>query len=151
MKRFFVLAGMLILAGGVFAGPDSARPVGLVHTRVIRDFVLRFDEVSYAQWTPDGKGSTMYFIRDGFHNRAVYDAYGRWKYSLIFYDEARMPRDVRTVVKREYFDFGITVVEEVQTVAGRAWLVHLEDKSTIKIVRVNTEGEMETMEEFYRL
>jgi hypothetical protein len=150
MKRFFVLAGLLVLAGGVFAGPDSARPVGVVHARVMRDFVLRFDEVSYARWTADNKGSTMYFIKDGFHNRAIYDLKGRWQYSLIFYNESKLPRDIRTAVKRENFDQAITVVEEVQTVDGKAYLVHLEDKSTIKTVKVTTDGEMETIEEFFK-
>lgn len=148
MKRFFILAGLLVLAGGVFAGPDSARPVAIVHAKVMRDFVLRFDEVSYARWMADDKGSTMYFIKDGFNNRAVYDAGGRWLYSLMYYNEAKLPRDIRAVVKREYFDFDITVVEEVQTKDGKAYLVHLEDESTFKIVKVSTDGEMEIREEF---
>src|SRR6266404_4904922 len=107
MKRFVILASLLVLAGSVFAGVDSARPVELVHAKVLRDFVLRFDEVSYARWMPDSKGSTMYFIKDGFQSRAVYDVNGRWKYSLMLYGESKLPRDIRAVVKRQYFDLGI--------------------------------------------
>jgi hypothetical protein len=164
MKRFFILASFLAMGSGVFAGPGSGapagpgsgvlagpgsgRPVSIVQARVLRDFMLRFDEVSLARWMTDGKGSTMYFMKDGFLNRAGYDLKGSWKYSLIFYGESKLPRDVRAVVKREYFDFGITIAEEVQTTAGKAYLIHLEDKSTHKIVRVNMDGEMDTLEEY---
>ena len=153
MKRLFVLAGMLVLAGGVFADPVSARPVSasIIHARVMRDFVLRFDEVSYSRWIPDRRGSTMYFEKDGFSNRAIYDAKGRWQYSLLFYDEARMPRDIRKAVKREYFDFTITSVEEIETVAGKAYFVHLEDRTMIKIVKVHEDGETEIAEEFGKI
>lgn len=151
MKKLFILASVLVLAGGVFAGPRTAKPVSIIHARVMRDFVLRYDDVSYAQWMSDGKGSTMYFIKDGFRSRAVYDAKGRWLYSLVSYGEAGMPHDIRTVVKRENFDLAITGVQEVQTEAGKAWIVHLEDNANLKIVKVTMDREMETMDEFRKL
>jgi hypothetical protein len=151
MKSFFALAILMVMAGEGFAGPGAARPVSIVHAKVMKDFILRYDDVSYARWMTDGKGSTMYFVKDGFHNRAVYDLRGTWKYSLIYYDEARMPREVRKVVKREYYDFGITAVQEVQTEVGNAWFVHLEADGDCKIVKVYMDGEMETVEEFHKL
>jgi hypothetical protein len=151
MKRFLVLASLLALAGGVFARPARPLPVSIVHAKVIRDFILRYDDVSEARWLPGRKGSTMYFVKDGFNNRAVYDLYGNWRYSMIFYQEAQLPKDIRRVVRREYFDLDITVVQEVQTEAGKAYFVHLEDQSNLKIVKVNTDGEMETIEEFQKI
>jgi hypothetical protein len=150
MKRFIALAIIMVMAGGSFAAPGSARPVSIVHAKVMRDFILRYDDVSYARWSSDGKWSTMYFVKDGFHNRAVYDEKGRWQYSLIYYDEVKMPREVRKVVKREYFDSKITAVEEVQVEAGKAWFIHLEEGINCKIVKVYMDGEMETVEEFFK-
>ena len=148
MKRFFALAIFVVMAGEGFAAPGSARPVSIVHAKVMRDFILRYDDVSYATWSTDGKGSTVYFVKDGFHDRAVYDARGKWQYSLLYYDEARMPREVRRTVKREYIDSKITAVEEVQVEAGKAWFVHLDEDTDYKIVKVYMDGEMETVEEF---
>jgi hypothetical protein len=150
MKKILVLAGMLAMAVGVFAGKDSPLPVSIVHAKVMRDFILRFDEVSFARWLPDRNGSSMYFIKDGFHNRAAYDLSGRWQYSIVNYDEARMPKDVRTVVKRQYFDFSILVVQEVRTPDGMAYFIHLQDQDNFKVVRVDSELNMETMQEFHR-
>lgn len=148
MKRFFVLASLLFRA--FFADAYTARPVSSVHARVIRDFVLRFDRVSTARWMPEKKGSTMYFTKDGFNNRAGYDANGRWLYTLVSYDEGQLPRDIRATVKQEYYDYAITVVQEIQNSNGRAYFVHLEDEKTIRIVKVNPEREMETVDEFHK-
>jgi hypothetical protein len=148
MKRFIALAILVVMAGEGFAAPDSGRPVSIVHAKVMRDFILRYGDVSYARWSADEKGSTMYFVKDGYHNRAMYDVRGVWQYSLLYYDEARMPREVRRTVKREYFDSRITAVEEVQVEAGKAWFVHLEEGVQCKIVKVYMSGEMETVEEF---
>jgi hypothetical protein len=41
----------------------------------------------------------------------------------------------------------ITLVEEVQAPNGKVYIVHLEDKSNIKILKVNDEGEMEIMQD----
>lgn len=151
MKRFFVLASLLALAGGVFAHPDRPLPVSTVHAKVIRDFILRYEDVSAVRWLPSHRGSTMYFVKDGFNNRAIYDLGGRWLYSMVFYQEAQLPKDIRRVVRREYFDLAITIVQEVQTEAGKAYFVHLEDQSNLKIVKVSMDGEMETIEEFQKI
>ena len=59
-----------------------------------------------------------------------------------------MPRDIRVVVKRMYYDYSITLVQEVQTAQNGVYLVYLEDAKTTRIVKVSAEGEMETMELF---
>lgn len=146
MKRLFVLTSLLFR--GLFADAYTVRPVSSVHARVIRDFVLRFEKVSSARLMPEKKGSTMYFIKDGFNNRAGYDANGRWLYSLVSYNEGKLPRDIRAVVKSAYYDDAITVVQEIQNINGRAWFVHLEDETTVKIVKVTAEKDMETVDEF---
>jgi hypothetical protein len=151
MKKLIILAGMLVLAGSIFASPGPRLPLSIVHATVLRDFILRFDDVTASRWVKSDKGSTMYFTKDGYNNRAVYDHKGKWQYALLFYNEAKMPHDIRAVVKREYYDFDISVVEEVWATAGKAWLVHLEDESTHRIVKVNTDLEMETMEEYVKL
>lgn len=148
MKRIIILASMLALAGEVFAGGNSVKPVSIIHANVMRDFILRYDDVSFARWLPDHKGSTMYFTMDGFNDKAVYDANGRWKYSLIYYDGSKLPRDIRDMIGKEYFDFDIKVVEEVQAGAGKAYFVHLENERRLKLVHVTTDGEKEELEDF---
>jgi hypothetical protein len=118
-----------------------------INARAIKDFNGRFTDANNAMWFSDRNGFTTYFIKDGFGDRVFYDKKGHWEYSLIFYSEDKLPRDVRTSVKSTYFDMAITLVEEVQTTDAKVYIVHLEDKSNIKILKVNDQGEYEILQD----
>jgi hypothetical protein len=121
-----------------------------INAKAVKDFNVRFNHSSNAMWFSDRNGFVSYFVQNGYGNRAYYDKKGRWQYSLIFYGEDKLPRDIRTIVRSTYFDLAITLVEEVQTTEGMVYIVHLEDKSSIKLVKVNKEGEMETMQDLIK-
>ncbi len=70
--------------------------------------------------------------------------------SLIIYDEDKCPRDIRATIKSLFFDFDIILVEEVQNRKGTVFIFYLQDKSSIRIVRVNNENEVEVLQEFDR-
>ncbi len=93
-------------------------------------------------WFSDQNGFESYFVQNGFGNRAFYGKKGHWLYSLILHTEHELPSDVRASIKSIYFDFAITLVEEVQTNYGVFYIVNLEDKSNIKILKVNDLGEI---------
>ena len=118
-----------------------------INAKAIKDFNARFNGVNNAMWFSDRNGFTSYFVKDGFGNRAFYDKKGHWQYSLIFYSEDKLPRDVRAAVKSTYFDMAITLVEEVQTTDGKVYILHLEDKANIKILKVNDMGEYEILQD----
>ena len=118
-----------------------------INAKAIKDFQERFSNAGNAMWFSDPNGFVTYFVKDGYGDRVFYDKKGRWQYSLIFYGEDKLPRDVRAIVRSTYFDLSITLVEEVQTNNGMVYIVHLEDKSNIKILKVSKEGEMEIMQE----
>jgi hypothetical protein len=121
-----------------------------VNVKATKDFKGRFADASNPMWFSDRNGLVSYFVKDGLGNRAFYDKKGRWQYSLLFYSQDKLPRDIRTIVRSTYFDMNITLVEEVQTNDGMVYLVHLEDKSNIKILKVSKEGEMETLQDLIK-
>jgi hypothetical protein len=126
----------------------NASDASTINLKAIKDFKTRFAAATDEKWfTMDG-GYMSYFKQDGYGDRAYYDKKGRWQYSLKFYGENKLPRDVRAQVKSTYYDFTITVVELIEVGDRCAYLVHLEDASNIKIVRVTDEGEMTVLEEF---
>jgi hypothetical protein len=140
------IRNMAALESPAFMGtyvPDTKN----ISAKAIKDFQGRFNGASNTLWFSDRNGFVSYFVQDGYGDRVFYDKKGHWQYSLIFYGEDKLPRDIRAVVKSTYFDLAITLVEEVQTNDGMAYIVHLEDKSNIKLVKVNKEGEMAIMQE----
>ena len=120
-----------------------------VNIWAVRDFLNRFEEVNNVLWFAIPKGGyEAYFVRDGYGDRVTYDKSGGWLQSLITYDEDKCPRDIRAAVKSLFFDFDIFLVEEVQNIEGVDFIFYLKDKSTIRIVRVIKESEVEILQEF---
>ena len=143
------IRNMAALESPAFMGtyaPDAKT----INAKAIKDFNTRFSGADNAMWFSDKNGFTSYFVKDGYGDRVFYDKKGHWQYSLIFYSEDKLPRDVRAAVKSTYFDMAITLVEEVQTTESKVYIVHLEDKSTIKIIKVNKDGEMETLQDLIK-
>ncbi len=117
------------------------------NSKAIKDFQIRFQKVDNAMWFSDQNGFMSYFIKSGYGNKVFYDRKGHWQFSLILYGEDQLPVDLRASVKARYFDMDITLIEEVQTNDGMVYIVHLEDKSNIKILRLSKDAEMEILQE----
>lgn len=74
--------------------------------------------------------------------RAFYDKKGHVRFTIAYYGEKELPREVRAIVKPEYYDYTILTVQEVKTNGKSIYLIDMEDSTTIKTVRV-ADGEME--------
>ena len=120
------------------------------NTKAVSDFKKRFNKTDDVQWVSDKDGFVSYFKVDGFTNKVCYDKKGNWEYSMILYNESKLPKDIRTLVKSAYYDMSITLVKEIQTPKGKGYVVNLEDKATIRIVKVNEQSEMETIQEIFK-
>ena len=137
------------LSIGNFAALESLSFMGTyvpetknINSKAIKDFQERYNNIKNAMWFSDKKGFESYFVQNGFGNRVFYGKKGRWLYSLILHTEHELPYNVRASIKSIYFDFAITLVEEVQTNYDDIYIVNLEDKSNIKILIVNDLGEI---------
>ena len=130
-----------------FTVPEAATS-SFVNRKAVKDFRDRHANATSPSWYAVKGGFMTYFVVAGYPDRAFYDAHGRWQYSLLFYKEDKLPRDIRAVVKSTYYDCAITLVQEVQTAQNGVYLVYLEDAKTTRIVKVSKEGEMDTMEFF---
>jgi len=128
----------------------NAAAVSTISVRAIKDFRSRFTKIADEQWSHIDRGFCAYCTKDGIKARVYYDLRGHWQGSLKYCDESQLPHFIRDVVKRTYYDFAITFVNIVEVPEHTAYLVHLEDKKTLKIVRVNEEGEMDIMDEFVK-
>jgi len=90
---------------------------------------------------------SLNFIENGFGSRAFSEKKGYWLCFLILYQEDKLPGDIRAIIKSTFYDWFIKLVQEVQTTLGMAYVVTLKDKSNIRIIKVEAEGNMETLEE----
>jgi hypothetical protein len=122
--------------------------VSTLSVRAIKDFKSRFTKVAGETWGLTDKGFVVCFSNEGCKVNAYYDRKGNWVASLKYADESKLPRFVRDVVKRTYYDLDITHVNIIEVPDRTVYLVHLEDKKTFKIVRVTEEGDLDVLHEY---
>ncbi len=151
-KDLFVSSVHYLAAWQADAKKDIYKPTKKnINVRAYKDFQVRYNEADNVMWYYDPKaGFECYFLKDGYGDRVIYDKNGRWQYSLIMYGEENLPRDIRASIKSTYFDFDITLVEEIQMPGGIEYVVYLVDKSNIQILKVNSEGEIQILQELVR-
>jgi hypothetical protein len=129
----------------------NALPVSNIHVKAMRDFLKRDKPVSNAEWMIVETGFVVkYTDKNNSHCRSVYNSRGQFSYTIKQYHENIMPRDVRAMVKSQYYDYTITIVEEItEPLKPLVYVVHLEDANTLKNIRIS-EREMEVMEEYQK-
>jgi hypothetical protein len=129
---------------------SNARLGSTISVKAIKDFKTRFAAATNEKWFTVTGGYMTYFKLNGFSNRVFYDKKGRWQSSLTCSGEDKLPRELRAIVKSTYFDFTITQVEDVETIENGVYLVYLEDKTSIKVIRITKDGVMDTMQDFIK-
>ncbi|OQP50621.1 hypothetical protein A4H97_01925 [Niastella yeongjuensis] len=129
----------------------NTRNISRVHVRAMRDFLKRDKTASNVDWMIVETGYVArYTDKSNSNCRTVYNNRGDFVYTIRQYYENKMPRDIRSIVKREYYDYTITLVEQIEEMRKPlVYVVHLEDATTLKNVRVS-ERDMEVMTEYMK-
>ena len=86
----------------------------MVNIKAVRKFVRDFKGTKKVTWCKavDG-GYVARFTNDSIQTMAAYNHRGSWSYTLKRYSEAKMPDDVRAIVKNAFPDYAITEVTEI--------------------------------------
>jgi hypothetical protein len=112
----------------------------------VRDFEKQFPAVTIEQWYETAEMFVAKFNEEDIDARVMYDKKGSWLSTVLQYGEKQMPQNIRRMVKSQYFDERIKLVEEVSTTAGKAWVIHMEDDKKIMWIRASAYN-MEVMKE----
>jgi len=131
---------------------DYGIDVETINPKALRDFAKNYKNAIDESWGKNKDEFTVRFISDGVSNIVYYSTKGMWLGNVKSYSEDRLPRDIRGVVKSVYYDYSITYVSEVETIDSHGiptYIIHLEDKNNIKLIRIR-EGEMETFKEYIK-
>jgi hypothetical protein len=123
--------------------PDSKD----VNVKATKDFQTRFVNVSNAKWFSTNEGFEAFFVQAGFGNRVYYNKKGKWTLSVILCDESKLPHDLRAEIRSTYYDMSISQVEEFQNPDHSVYIVTLQDKSSIIVLKITQEGEMNVLQD----
>jgi len=131
------------------ANPVTTKDGSIVHinTNALKEFKKSFKDADKTNWSEIQHGFLAKFKTNGVQTRAFYDPKGRWTATIRTYSQDKLPGEVRKLVRSNYYDYSIYVVNEVIVGDKTAYLVSIEDGESIKTIRV-TEDEMDVYEDF---
>lgn len=118
-----------------------------ISTKALKNFDKSFKGASNVGWYKISDGFSAFFIQNDNQNRAYFDTKGNLAYTVTYYSGKKLPHDIRARVKSTYYDCEIPFVEEIHAGDQVVYIVHLEDETTWKKVKISDDG-MELIEDF---
>jgi hypothetical protein len=109
-----------------------------INIKAVCDFAKSNPAITNESWEILKEGFVVRFISNDVNNMTYYDQKGNYKYSIQRYDETRLPRDIRATVKSHYYDYNISLVQEINTTSNQTqpiYIIHLRDAGSFKTIR----------------
>lgn len=119
--------------------------------KAVRSFKNTWQYVDNESWYAIPDGYRARFTEDHVLYLVSYNKKGKWLSTIRQYDETKLDRTVRAQVKSVYYDYNILLIEEIeQPLKPLTYIVHMEDKTSFKNIRV-CDREMEVVTEINKL
>jgi hypothetical protein len=149
VRTLLVKDAKTLLADTAALSPSNfnANDLSTISSKAIKSFGQVYSGAANVSWYKISDGFSASFSQNGNFNRAYFDKKGRMTYCITYYDGKKLPRDIYTIVKSTYFDCEIPFVEEIHDGDHIVYLVHLQDETSWKKVKV-CDGEMTLVEDF---
>lgn len=125
----------------------SGNELSGISTKAVKDFSKTYKTAENTKWAKIQDGFMAHFTQDGIEKRTYYDQRGNWHFTISYYDEKKLPKYVRAMVKSTYYDYAISTVQELQIEDKVIYIIHMQDDTSWKTVRV-CEDEMDVIENF---
>jgi len=112
------------------------------NVKAVRHFNKRYNGQA-ARWYESQNELIAKFSADSIRTVVGYAKQGRWLYTIKHYGESQMPVDLRHIIRSEYYDFQIQLINEVVVPQhkGEIYLVHLVNRDgEHRIIRYSGEG-----------
>ena len=93
------------------------------------------------KWFAEDNVSTATFARDSVVTSVVYDKKDKWLHTIKTYQENKLDRSIRAIIKSNYFDENISRVKEINEGLDTFYMIFLENDKNYKIVSL-VNGEM---------
>jgi hypothetical protein len=125
----------------------STAEIKNINKRAFKNFTATFSNPENVKWFQLKDGLVAYCSVNDIRTRSIYDKKGNWRYTAQSYDETKLPKDVRTIAKRAYFDFAITGVQEIHVEDKIIYLIYMKDDTSCQTVRI-CDYEMDLIDSF---
>ena len=142
MKKVFLIACTLIIAGSLFANATD------VTEKVLKTFRQTFTQAENVVWSDSQNVYMVKFTQQGIQTSVKYDEDGNFISSLRYYLSDQLPIDILCKLKKKYADktiFGVTeniVGDEVN------YYVKLVDEKNWTTIKIDNYRNMQVTEKY---
>jgi hypothetical protein len=136
-----------ILTKDLATDESAGAALSSINEKAVKNFSKSYDKQNKASWFAVEDGFVAIFTEDGIKTKAYYDPKGRPVGEVRTYQEDKLPKEIRHMVKSTYYDFNIFLVNEVSVGNAKVYLVKIEDNTSFKTIRIQ-DGEMTETEIF---
>jgi hypothetical protein len=113
-----------------------------------KDFSRSRKGAENIQWYVVPEGSLVRYTLNEKQGKRFYNKKGNFLHDILTYSEESLPLYVKDMVKRTYYsDYNITLAQEIHSEGKIIYVVQIENKSTLKILRI-VDDEMEVLNEY---
>ena len=136
---------------GVADNPNTIE-LNMVNAKALKNF-RKFYKANDEKWSKGIDCIAASYISDDVTYFIYYDKKGNWAGSLKIYQEDKLAKDIRKMVKQQYYDYKILVVQEVESVAASVqptYIITIQGENDIKLIRIQDEN-MDVYKEFKRI
>ncbi len=121
-----------------------------IHVTAMRHFRKAFAHAEDVIWTINDEAISVFFSENSIKMRSTYNKKGYWLYTILYYDELRLPGDIRHLVKSSYYDLSIVLVTEMRRQTSTAYYIKMEDGKMFLTVMVK-DGEIREVEKLTKI
>lgn len=119
-----------------------------VNPVVVRNFIRAYKYVTGEKWFEVKDGYIVMFHKDDYNYQVAYEKKGDWLYTILSYTENKLPKDIRHLIKSNYYDYDINLVQEIQRPKDPSiYIFQLIGKTELIKLRV-CDNEMQLLQKF---
>ena len=109
-----------------------------VSPKATKNFNKTFKNVTDEKWFEMPDGYRANFTQNDIRCRLDYDKNGNWMHTIKYYDEKKLPIEVRRLVVSSYLDYSIKTVEEIEAPHDvKFYVIHLEGETEWLNIKVS--------------
>ena len=116
-----------------------------INIRAVRGFMKRHRNVDNESWViMENGGFSVKFNANGTNVTEYYNRHGNWTNSLKMYTEAQLSFKIRAMVKREYYDYNIAQIYEIESLRSNykpTYIIRIEKEHSFVFIMIQ-DGEM---------
>jgi hypothetical protein len=119
-----------------------------IPARAMKDFEKLYAGIADVRWEKTSEGNYLAnFVNNDKTTLVVYNHIGAWMHTIFNYGADQLEQNVKTKIVTAYGGYKISYVDEVNATGYKIYLVHIENDTNIKTIKIidNKMGEIQTL------